>query len=460
MRSLIVFLLFTAVSAYPFSGRVRSAEGVVMMQREGGHWAELSIDDAVVSGDSIRTSDGICTVSSPDGQIIVGSNTVVSIEKKGDRLNVLAGMVLANTRMQWSAIMPAAEVRFKNARIMMRVQFGVSRVAADDTSAGQIEVSAPGKNNEAMLLKPGMTVYGKADGSISAEVAVTAEYNALFRYARERESVRAIVTKTNEVIRVVKGATGISLDEPEESEIISGHAVNCRGYTIPGTTVEINGFLLSVASNGAFGPASIYLPRDGKNQLSVSITGTQGRTNFVRTIYAEHFPPTIRDIHFSGLRDGAALTPELRVQVKAAGTERVHANGFPLRRTGDTSFEGSIVSFKSGALPLVVEAISPGGAASRSERTVIFDIDTPFLIVREPIRLPLLAGVASRSARITVRINDTVVVDRKAAGGSFSFDLSKALAPYRGHNVKISVSCEDVYGRAGTSYAVTRYFDL
>lgn len=442
--------LFLALSALlmPF-GTIRSLSGTAMVER-GSRWEALAPGGTMAPGDRVRTADGMVRIVSAETVIAVGSNTIVTIGKAPRTIDVFSGTVIMNGSAE--AVLPSVGVRIKNASVLLKAG-SISRVAAGDTSAGDIDVAARGKNNEAIRLKPGMTVYGKPDGSIAAEVPITSEQRALFGM------LTALPPDSKSNAAAVIRPNGPFVLEPADDAVITGNAVTVNGHTVPGSSVTINGFILSVASNGAFGPASIYCPVNGKNRLVVSVTGSLV-TNIIRTITAEHTPPAIRSIVISGLRDGASLTPELAVTVKAAGAQRISANGFPLKQVSEGTFTGAVISFKSGAYPLSIEAVSRGGSVSRAERTVIFDIDTPFLIVREPIALPLLAGISSRSARITVRINDTIVIDRNAAGGSFTFDLSKALAPYRGHNVKISVSCEDVYGRSGTSYAVTRYFDL
>lgn len=535
----------------PYAVTVFPANGTVMVLRGGaaGRWTPVLFSTVIDASDAVRTAPdgGAWLVTPGNDYILLGNNATAQLSSVSDTAKPMMSSLLLRRgkayaavknsgRFVWELVTPTLRVRVNNGRALVQAD-DESRMLAESNTIAEIIVSAPGKDNESMRLSSGKMIFGKQDGSLSAEIAARGA-DALFAEVRAaeqwmfrpvpslavtvpqlttrvpRSSGRfelrglsdpfAVITVNNDAIEIgrvsansngefslhipiqpkqqcdlqvtaytIRGVAtlrhqvrcmpeaGLDIIAPREGDVFASKGITFSGITLPGSAVSVQGYDIRVASNGMFGPAEIQFRNDGVIRANVHCTGSNGVvTNRIRTFTIDTSLPALEWFTVEGLRNGTALSPDVTVRLGTKNSVYASINGFPLTRTGKNTFEGVACVFADGAQTFVIELMTAAGKKFRDARTIIFDTESPYLTVKEPIELPSLSGVTKRGAFVTVRVNDAIVIDRSESAGFFSFDLSKKLAPYKGHNVKITVSCEDRYGRKGIPFTVTRYFDL
>lgn len=249
---------------------------------------------------------------------------------------------------------------------------------------------------------------------------------------------------------------------PMPGSVIKDKNVIFRGKGVPGGEVTIAGKTFTIPANGVIGPHTVFIDMEGPVKVDVIYVapdGSEKRMSFGFRI--DTTPPKVEDFVVEGLVDGVATKASVMVKMRVSpDTAEVRVNGIPLQRAGEGRFQGMLSAFRDGPLNVTVSLVDFAGHVTKINRTVNFDMNPPYLMIREPLALPRVVGVTEDGAYVTVEINGQKVVDASRVRGSFIFDLSQALLSFQEEQLKIKVYATDAFGRMSPVFGKSLYYDI
>lgn len=250
------------------------------------------------------------------------------------------------------------------------------------------------------------------------------------------------------------------LTAPVEGDIFKVNTIMFKGKGSPGATVSVNGVSTVVGDNGMF-TVSATLSTEGDVEVEVVYTEEDGTTETVkRKVFVDTIAPVVEEFVVENLTDGVVLEQSAKLKITvSADTESILVNGVPARKVSDGVFGASVSSARDGVVSVSLGLKDKVGHTAKETKQVEFDVLPPFLIVREPLKLPKIVGVTENGALITISVNGQSIVDENKVSGSFSFDLTADLLSYQEEKIKVEVVAKDEYNRQSSPYATSLYYD-
>ena len=238
-------------------------------------------------------------------------------------------------------------------------------------------------------------------------------------------------------------------------------------FSPPEAEFSVNGQAVS-ADKGKF-TLKLALA-DGEQNIKGELKLKETILKTEQKIIIDTKPPVIGDIVINdplakamGAPEGVILSSFVNVRVSVSGAARVQINSRDAFPSGNDAFEGQLLCFRNGEIPVNVKAVDiAGNEITAPEKKVKYDGEANTLDVYPPVKLPKLYGRTKPESKLFVAINDNDYINGDdVSTGIFQLDLSSELFSLaEGSQVKIVIKAKDKYGRETPPWIYRETFDM